>query len=166
MDGRAGISSESGFTGLQDSQDYPGARVFASQALAHIPLGEIPVMGKSASRAKRNPENPANPVNPDSDKAAPSLRHSHLSTLSFPPSPAVPAFYPAIPAKAGIHKPANSLAIRNQAPRPDCGSLLPVLTSSFPRKRESRGLQPSQSPEIKYKYQPADPFSLHGRRLG
>ena len=33
---------------------------------------------------------------------------------------------------------------------------------SFPRKRESRRLQPNSPSEIKRKYQPADPFSLYG----
>ena len=35
---------------------------------------------------------------------------------SFSPPPPFPIFSPVIPAKAGIHKPANTLAARNQAP--------------------------------------------------
>ena len=54
----------------------------------------------------------------------------------------------------------TSLKWTNIAPSP------PILRPSFPRKRESRRLQPNPSPETKPESQPADPFSLHGRRLG
>ena len=46
------------------------------------------------------------------------------------------------------------------------------LMSTRPTLRHSRfrgndgGLQPSLPPEIRYKYQPADPLSLYGRGLG
>ena len=54
----------------------------------------------------------------------------------------------------------TSLKWTNIAPSP------PILRPSFPRKRESRRLQPSPPPETKSEPQPAAPFSLHGRRLG
>ena len=60
-------------------------------------------------------------------------------------------------------------AIRNQAQTAASGSLLPlwekarmrVSRASSPRRRQS-----SPPYEIKHKQQPADPFSLYGRRLG
>jgi len=145
MDGQASRQN-------QDSRDYRilrihPARVFDRQALAHIPLGEIPVMGKSASRAKRNPENPANPVNPDSDKAAPPFPYFRA---------AVPAFYPVIPAKAGIHKSANSLTIRNQAPRPAGGSLLPII----PRHSRESG-----NPQAGEQHSHPKPSAARSRRI-
>ena len=108
-------------------------------------------------------------------------------------TPALPArpSHPVIPAKAGIQTLAAKPVARNQVQIPTSGSLLPswerarvrapprpsaalragrprsqpaLLPPSFPRKRESIRLQPSPSPEIKYKSQPADPFSLYGRK--
>ena len=71
-------------------------------------------------------------------------------------APLFPIFTPSFPRKR------ESIRLKPSPPDAIIAPLFPIFTPSFPRKRESRRLPPCSPPEIKYKYQPADPFSLYG----
>ena len=51
-------------------------------------------------------------------------------------------------------------------PSPELQKACKSPTPSFPRRRESRLLQPSPPPKIRYESRAINPFSLDGRRLG
>ena len=108
------------------------------------------------------------PASPSSERAMARARRAQARLCGR--DARAPVSSSVIPAKAGIQMATAKPVTRNQVQTPTSGSHLPSAPPSFPRKRESRGSQPSPPTEIKYKSQPADPFShqplRHSRESG
>ena len=108
-------------------------------------------------------------------------REDVIFALLFPIfCPFIPALYPVIPAKSGIHRPTTSSSRKRgqarrakssmnrerQVPSPFTGLQMQVANFVFLSKVGApRGCgegKPSPPREIRYELQPADPLSLYG----